>query len=83
MDPFTFVRDLGNSSYTMLDNYKNILAGYNKEVSIEESYKNILLIFLALLSIYFSALIVIKSEDNMVDYEVSVNNIPFRIKIKS
>ncbi|EHR7166280.1 hypothetical protein KUK86_004440 [Vibrio parahaemolyticus] len=63
-DPFTFVRDLGESSYTMLHNYEEILLGYNNQVSQEDTYKKILILILTLASVYLSALIVLIPEES-------------------
>ncbi|QFU22695.1 hypothetical protein FM038_011365 [Shewanella eurypsychrophilus] len=82
-DPFLFVRDLGNMSYITLGNYKKVLKGYNKQVSIEDSYKKSILILLALLSVYFSALIVLKTEDEPTRYEASVNDKTYNVSIKT
>lgn len=81
-DPFSFTRDLGNSSYKTLANYKTVLKGYNKQVSIEDSYKKSTLIFLALISLYFSALIVLKP-DETTNYKISVNSETFDVDIKT
>ncbi len=53
-DPFEFVRDMGASAYTMLENYEKVLVGYNHQVSMEESYKKITLLLLTLISVYLS-----------------------------
>lgn len=82
-DPFALVRALGNSSYITLGNYKKVLQGYNKEVSVEDSHKKIVLLLLALLSVYFSALIVLKTEDDPVNYEVSVKSKTYNVSIKT
>ncbi len=63
-DPFTFVRDLGEISYIMLHNYEEILLGYNTQVSQEDTFKNILLLILTLVSVYVSALIVLIPEES-------------------
>jgi len=82
-DPFELVRELGNSAYTTLANYKKVLKGYNKEVSIEDSYKKIVLLLLALLSVYFSVLIALKTDDEPASYEVSVNSKSYNVSIKT
>ncbi len=53
-DPFEFVRDMGDSAYTMLANYEKVLAGYNLQVSREETYKKIILLLLTIISVYLS-----------------------------
>ena len=82
-DPFLLVRALGNISYITLGNYKKVLAWYNKQVSIEDSYKKSILILLALLSVYFSALIALKTEVEPASYEVSVNDKTYNVSIKT
>lgn len=53
-DVFKFIRDLGNNSYSMLSNYEQVLLGYNKQISTEDSYKKVLLFILTLVSFILS-----------------------------
>ena len=65
LDPFKIVRELGENSYKMLNNYEQILSGYNKQVSQEDTYKKVLLLILTLTSVYLSALIVLIPEHHI------------------
>ncbi|MBH0094583.1 hypothetical protein [Pseudoalteromonas sp. SCQQ13] len=62
-DVFKFIRDMGDNSYSMLYNYEKVLSGYNKQVSLEDSYKKVLLLILTLISFIFSIRIALIPEN--------------------
>ncbi|MFB1074957.1 hypothetical protein [Vibrio diabolicus] len=62
-DPFEFVRDMGDSAYTMLENYEKVLVGYNHQVSMEESYKKSTLLLLTIISVYLSIRVALIPEE--------------------
>ncbi|TOM98427.1 hypothetical protein CGH67_25285, partial [Vibrio parahaemolyticus] len=60
---FEFVRDMGDSAYTMLENYEKVLVGYNHQVSMEESYKKSTLLLLTIISVYLSIRVALIPEE--------------------
>ncbi|EJL7824876.1 hypothetical protein NM004_004523 [Vibrio parahaemolyticus] len=83
-DPFELIKNLGNASYLMLDNYEKTLIGYNKTVSDEDDYKKSLLFILALVSFYLSVLIAVQQENksDVSQYAISVNDEDYTVCVK-